>query len=766
MPTPRLLLLALALSAGSASSQPSYVNAVIPGDHPDPTLTRIGNDYYSSGSSFNVTPKIYHSTDLVHWKVIAQPVSADWDLYADRPAGGVWGGHMVYHGDRYWHFFGLDPNGRRMYFVTADQPEGPWSEPTLMTVPAGERGFGVDNSIFIDDDGRWFLLTKNGEAFNTLVELGADGQANGTTLDLSWLNPEEEGLPYGWAEGPVMWKHDGYYYYSFAQHLVGTQYVMRSAVQDAALSDDPDAWDEPRILFEGPRGAFSTPNHSSPAVTTSNGRSWVISQSYDASGSNEWQALGRQGVLSELVYDDGWPVAQFPNGPEDAPDLPSSGIPWTVPRSDTFDDAELAPDWSFLGYTPDETWSLSARPGWLRLAPSGGTVLPTTPGQNTVIQNAPERSFSLITRVDFDAAGASDEAGLWTFNGPETLEARLFVSADGGTVPVVVSYFDDAYTGVAEISFDGPVWLRLERDGHDLTSSFSADGTVWTDISTVDVSRMDRHQTSEEAGIDFNAFTGNQQGLYVRGDVSADFDLYVYRDAYSPIPARYPSNYAGVAALRTADYLGSVNDGDWAMYAGVEFGRDADGGGDVDYPRVPRSVEVVASSATDGGVVEVRLDSLDGPLLAEVSVAGTGSWSSYAPSTAIIENVSGQHDVFVVFRGSGAGELMRVDRLLFRSDVGTAAEPGAPQAPTLEPNYPNPFGSGTTTLPFTLPTASHVSLTVYDVLGREVAVLVDGPRPAGSHEVSFDGADVPSGVYLYRLTVGGHTMERRMTLVR
>ena len=772
MPTSRLLLLALAFSAGTAGAQSTFVNAVIPGDHPDPTLTRIGDDYYTSGSSFNVTPKIYHSTDLVHWEVIAQPVSAAWDLYDDRPAGGVWGGHTVFRDGQYWHFFGLDPNGRQMYFVTADQVEGPWSEPTRMVVPSGERGFGVDNSIFIDDDAdeSWYLLTKNGEAYNYLVELGDDGQATGTLLDLSWLNPEPD-LPYGWAEGPVMWKHDGYYYYSFAQHLVGTQYVMKSSVQGAPLSDDPGAWDTPRVLFEGPQGPYNAPNHSSPAVTTVNGTSWVISQSYDRSNGGEWQALGRQGVLSQLVYDaEGWPKAQFPNGAEAAPDLPSSGIPWTVPRSDTFDGTELAPDWSFLGFTPDDTHSLTARPGWLRLTPSGGRTFPTqTPGQNTVIQNAAERAFSLVTRVDFDAVDSGDEAGLWTFNGPESIEARVFVSADVGEVPVVVSYFDDAYTGIAELDFDGPVWLRLHREGHDITSSYSADGQTWVDLSTVDVSPLDRDHPQAESGYDFNAFTGNQQGPYVRGDVPADFDVYIYRDGYAPIAAAYPSNYNGVAGSTSASnrYLGGIGDGDWAMYAGVELGRASDGGGDVDYPFAPRAVELVASSATDGGTVEVWLDGIDtGEKIADVEVPSTGAWTSYATVTAEIEPVSGQRDVFLRFSGTSGGELLRLQSLRFAREIQTAAGDTSPLVPSLDQNYPNPIAAGQTTIAYTLESASDVTLTVFNVLGQEVATLVDGARSAGRHEVPFDTRELSSGVYLYRLTAGTQTEERRMTVVR
>lgn len=763
-----LPLAALLLARGVHAQSPNtYVNPVIPGDHPDPTLTRVGDDYYTSGSSFNVTPKIYHSTDLVHWEVIAQPVAADWELYGDRPAGGVWGGHMVLHNDLYWHFFGRGTGDRAMYFATADQPEGPWSAPTRMIVPPGERGFGVDNSIFIDDDGRWFLLTKNGEAYNFLVELGDDGQPTGEVLDLSWLNPEPD-LPYGWAEGPVMWKHDGYYYYSFAQHLVGTQYVMRSAMQGAPLSDDPAAWDTPRILFEGSRDDFRTPNHSSPAVTTQNGTHWVISQSYNGSGNGEWQALGRQGILSQLVYEDGWPVAQYPNGPEEAPDLPDSGIPWTAPRSDLFERARMIPDWSFLGFTPDDSYSLSARPGWLRLEPSGGSDFPPAIGQNTVIQNAAEHAYSLITRVDFAPATEADEAGLWTFNGPEALQAKLFVTVGTDEARTITFGFDEtAFT--APLSEDGPVWLRLQRDGHDLTGSYSLDGADWAVVGeAIDVSKMDREQPSEESGYDFNAFTGNQQGPYVLGDMPADFDLYIYRDAYSPIPAAYPSNYNGVSASSFEPrHLRQINDGDWAMYAGAEFGDTPDGGDDVDYPFTPQAVEIVASSATGGGTIEVWIDAVDsGQKIAEVEVESTGDWTSYETFTADVAPVSGQHDVFLRFVGTPTDELLRLQSLRFTATVNTAIADVVPDATSLSQNYPNPFGASTTAIEFTLATAEHVTLTVFNVLGQNVATLLDGVQPAGPQVIEFDGAGLPSGVYVYRLRAGDHTETRRMTLAR
>ena len=79
--------------------------------------------------------------------------------------------------------------------------------------------------------------------------------------------------------------------------------------------------------------------------------------------------------------------------------------------------------------------------------------------------------------------------------------------------------------------------------------------------------------------------------------------------------------------------------------------------------------------------------------------------------------------------------------------------------------YPNPFTSRTT-LSFTLPRVEDIHLAIYDMLGREVAVLVDGTRPAGAQTITFDAAELPSGVYLYRLDAGGTVLTQRLTLVR
>jgi len=102
---------------------------------------------------------------------------------------------------------------------------------------------------------------------------------------------------------------------------------------------------------------------------------------------------------------------------------------------------------------------------------------------------------------------------------------------------------------------------------------------------------------------------------------------------------------------------------------------------------------------------------------------------------------------------------------LVTGSVGPDAENDLPMAFGLEQNYPNPFNPSTT-IKFELPKSSEVMLSVYDMLGREVSVLVDEKKPAGVHEVQFDARNLASGVYVYRLTAGNFVRSKKLVLVR
>ncbi len=115
-----------------------------------------------------------------------------------------------------------------------------------------------------------------------------------------------------------------------------------------------------------------------------------------------------------------------------------------------------------------------------------------------------------------------------------------------------------------------------------------------------------------------------------------------------------------------------------------------------------------------------------------------------------------------VYAGTFAGVWRRpVSQLVSVSETNT----NLPATVTLAQNYPNPFNPATT-IRFELPASQHTSLKVFDLLGEEVATLVDGIRGAGYHEVSFDGTGLASGVYVYRLQAGSVSQSRKLILSR
>ncbi len=646
----RLVLVLYSMNSfGQSASFSTFMNPVIPGDHSDCTLTRIGRDFYSTGSSFNPTPVIYHSTDLIHWEAIAQPVSAAWSNYGDSPAGGCWGGQIVFYNGKYWDFFG---RAFIMYFVTADKPEGPWSGPVKMNCPPSVPGLGADNSIFIDSDSTWYLLVKNGQPNNWIIQLGKDGQPAGQIYNLTWLNPAPS-YPYSWAEGPVMWKHNGFYYYSFALNVAGGQKVMRSRT----LTGDSAAWTFLGDLFNEndpykPLSLFQGPNHSSAAVMLDDSTSWVMHPVWRRANNNEWYGQGRQGLVNQVHYDaNNKPVADYPvNSPKTAPRLPSSGIPWMVPKSDYFESARLNPEWSFLGYTPLATWSLTERPGWLRLKPRSNST-------NTVIKTDAEHNYSLIARLDFNATAPGDEAGIRIINGMQNLYVKLCSTADStGQKAISFSFDKTRYLTINTIG--STLWLKLVRVNHSVTAFFSGNGIHWTQLgNAINVASLDSYQK------DYNGWCGNRQGLYVQNR-QADFDLYLYRDAYTPILAECPANQYGTTRsypVGGISVLDDIHNNDWALYAGVEFD-------DGSYGTLTDSVVFTASSGTSGGTVELWLDSLDtGTKIGSCIIPSTGSWSIFKNFSAKVDHITGRHDVYLKFTGTGSSKLFMLKWMNFIS---------------------------------------------------------------------------------------------------
>jgi xylan 1,4-beta-xylosidase len=481
----------------------TFKNPVLPGDHPDQTLLKVGNDFYTSGSSFHFNPyvPILHSTDLVHWKMIARAVPSNWSEIGEKygPKEGIWQGALAYFNNSFWVFYSLNTGGGQ-YFSKASNPAGHWSAPVRVN-----DGYGYDNSVFVDEDGRVYMLIKSGQRQNRIRELSMNGQLIGKEMNMDWVNKD---LRFSWAEGPVMCKRNGRYYYFPAGDVSGGQYVLSSPV----LTADESSWTIHGSFWPsaGNNSGFNGPNHISAPVQLADGTWWVLSHSYE----NGWEGQGRQGLLHQVHWDaNGVPQGVTPSAdPLPAPNLPSSGISYNFPKSDDFESTALKLDWHFFNTTNATKFSLTDRPGYMRLKPRAGTT--------HILQKDGGKNYSLVTKIEVNAIANGEEAGLRMMNGFDNLYTTIYSGYSNGKKKIGLA-FNGAKTEVDNALGD-IVWLKIERAEHEISGFYSSDGKTWKKIgTTINNTALDKSQP------DFNGWVGNSIGLYATG-IKADFDQFLY----------------------------------------------------------------------------------------------------------------------------------------------------------------------------------------------------------------------------------------------
>lgn len=651
-------------SSGYYNEVRTYVNPVLPGDHPDPTMIRVGDDFYHCGSSFHFTPylPVYHSRDMVHWEVISRVVPPSRaGFVTDRPSAGIWQGAITHFYDSYWIYF----SSGGQWFCKAATPYGPWSAPVRVQTNKLTGDLGYDNSIFVDDDGKPYMVIKNGQKINRIQALGRDGQLTDTVINLDWINAR---LQYSWAEGPVMCKRNGYYYYFPAGDVSGGQYVLRTR----KLTSDSTQWERLGDFFQSvtdPAARFRRPNHISAPLELADGTWWTIGQSYEKQGGDDWSGTGRQTSLYPVIWEGDRPWGLAPaSTPIVAPELSSAGIPWRAVHTDYFDGDTLGLWWHFLNRTAAGEYSLTARKGWVRLTPGAGAARPgPDKGRTHLVEKETDHYYTAVTRVDMDATDTADKAGIYLTNGSQRVVVQLYRGYDRGKK---IWLKLDTAVRVAVDPVAGAVWLKLEREGHKLTGYYSPDGRVWRSLGApVSAVPLDKEQPN------WNSWVGTSVGLFAEGK-AADFDMFVCKDGFSPLAAEGYSNYYGVettgagddgAVNQATDGMGAVairaggravtntsSYGGWFMLSGVALGEEKD---------AVAQVKALVS-AHKGGTLEIWLDDLKtGRMIARIPVAPTGDnkWVWYA---AAVKGISGSHDVFVKFPPGGDQE-MSVKQIIF-----------------------------------------------------------------------------------------------------
>ena len=497
------LILLLALLPGGAcvmaapatwtadNANGTYTNPIFYDEFSDPDMIRVDDWFYMTGTTMHAVPglPVLRSRDLVNWEFVsyampAFPAGPEYRLEDGRDmyGQGIWAPVLRHHDGRFHVFANI--NERGLHVFTAEDPAGPWTHTVI------ERNLH-DLSVLFDDDGRVWAVFNYNEV--RLVELKPDlsGVIEGSERVLI---PAGNGM----GEGHHFYKVDGRYYIISANYApVGRMQAARAdslegpwetvAISASESMGFQRGWWESsvgqRAAVPADGAAFShrkpgdnelgaVPLHQGGIVQAQDGSWWGFSMM-------DLKSIGRTTFLSPVSWHEGWPYFGLPGN------LGRSPRTWSKPpgdrnaqphapyrRSDDFSAARLQPVWQWNHQPLDGKWSLTERPGHLRLhaQPAPGFLH----ARNTLTQRVmgPEATATVV--LDASGLAPGDVAGLGLLNMPA---AWLAVVQEEGRR--VLRWYGQAEDRRIEVPLpQARVHLRVrgDHDGDLAWFSYSADG--------------------------------------------------------------------------------------------------------------------------------------------------------------------------------------------------------------------------------------------------------------------------------------------------